>query len=128
MLSPTKKVKLISALKYYKKEYLDKGYAELDESATRLMINHFLTDVLGYKMIEEIKTEYMIRGAYADYVIQIHGNRHVLVEVKGYSLELSGKHLRHQGRTRRRRIPVHPGRRPGWRRSPECRWRRSARA
>jgi hypothetical protein len=94
MLSPAKKVKLISALKFYKKEYLDKGYAELDESATRLMINHFLTEVLGYKMIEEIKTEYMIRGTYADYVIQINGNRHFLVEVKGYSLELSGKHLR----------------------------------
>ena len=94
MLSPAKKVKLISALKFYKKEYLDKGYAELDESATRLMINHFLTEVLGNKMIEEIKTEYMIRGTYADYVIQINGNRHFLVEVKGYSLELSGKHLR----------------------------------
>lgn len=59
MLSPAKKVKLISALKFYKKEYLDKGYAELDESATRLMINHFLTEVLGYKMIEE--TKYMTK-------------------------------------------------------------------
>jgi len=94
MLSPTKKTRLISALKSYRKEYLDKGYGELDESATRLMINHFLTEVLGYKMIEEIKTEYMIRGTYADYVLQINGNRHILIEVKGFSLELSGKHLR----------------------------------
>jgi predicted type IV restriction endonuclease len=94
MLSPTKKLKLISALKHYKKEYLDKGYGDLDESATRLMINHFLTEVLGYKMIEEIKTEYMIRGTYADYVIQLNGNRHFLIEVKGFSLELSEKHLR----------------------------------
>lgn len=94
MLSPTKKSKLISALKQYKKEYLDKGYGELDESATRLMINHFLTEVLGYKMIEEIKTEYMIRDTYADYVVQLNGKRPFLVEVKGFSLELSEKHLR----------------------------------
>jgi len=94
MLSPTKKLKLISALKHYRKEYLDKGYGDLDESATRLMINHFLTEVLGYKMIEEIKTEYMIRGTYADYVVQLNGTRHFLIEVKGFSLELSEKHLR----------------------------------
>ena len=94
MLSPTKKSKLISSLKLYKKEYLDKGYGELDESATRLMINHFLTEILGYKMIEEIKTEYMIRGTYADYVVQLNGKRYFLIEVKGFSLELSEKHLR----------------------------------
>jgi len=94
MLSSAKMTKLIFALKHYKKVYLDRGYGELDESATRLMINHFLTEVLGYKMIEEIKTEYMIRGTYADYVIQINGVRHILIEVKAFSLELSEKHLR----------------------------------
>jgi hypothetical protein len=94
MLSSSKKAKLISGLKHYKKMYLDRGYEELDESATRLMINHFLTDVLGYKMIDEIKTEYMIRGTYADYVVQIDGTRQFLIEVKGFSLELSEKHLR----------------------------------
>lgn len=94
MLTTAKKTKIASALKHYKKAYLDKGYGDLDESATRLMINHFLTDVLGYKMIEEIKTEYMIRGTYADYVIQINGVRHILIEVKAFSLELSEKHLR----------------------------------
>jgi hypothetical protein len=94
MLSTSKKAKLASALKNFKKVYLDKGYGELDESATRLMINHFLSDVLGYKMIEEIKTEYMIRGTYADYVVQINGVRYFLIEVKAFSLELSEKHLR----------------------------------
>ena len=94
MLSTVKKTKLISAFKHYKKVYLDKGYGELDESATRLMINHFLTEILGYKMIEEIKTEYMIKGTYADYVVQTGENRHFLVEVKSFSLGLSEKHLR----------------------------------
>jgi hypothetical protein len=53
-----------------------------------------LTDLLGYKSLEEIKTEYMIKGTYADYVVQIDGDRHFLVEVKALSLALSNKHLR----------------------------------
>ena len=94
MLTPAKRTKLSNAIKSYRKKYLDKNHAELDESGTRLMINTFLSDVLGYAPIEEIKTEYMIKGTYADYVIQTNGIRHLLVEVKAYSLELSDKHLR----------------------------------
>jgi hypothetical protein len=58
------------------------------------MVNHILTDLLGYKSLEEIKTEYMIKGTYADYVVQIEEARHFLVEVKALSLALSNKHLR----------------------------------
>lgn len=94
MLTKSKKSKLFSALKVYSKKFLHNKVIELDESGTRLMINSFLTDVLGYMPIEEVKTEYMIRGTYADYVIQIKGTQHFLVEVKALSLQLSGKHLR----------------------------------
>ncbi|MEO5564461.1 MAG: hypothetical protein ABIR18_13525, partial [Chitinophagaceae bacterium] len=94
MLTSSKKAKMLSALKSYKKKFLDLKLNELDESGTRLMINHFLSDVLGYLHIEEIKTEYMIKGTYADYVIQIKGIRHFLVEVKALSYQLSDKHLR----------------------------------
>lgn len=82
------------ALKSYKKKFLDRNMTELDESGTRLMINSFLSDVLGFLPIEEIKTEYMIKGTYADYVLQTNGVRHFLVEVKSLSLQLSEKHLR----------------------------------
>ena len=58
------------------------------------MINSFLTEVLGFAPIEEVKTEYMIRGTYADYVIKLKGVQHFLVEVKALGIELSGKHLR----------------------------------
>jgi hypothetical protein len=85
---------MLNALKAYKKKFLDLKLEELDESGTRLMINHFLSDVLGYLHIEEIKTEYMIKGTYADYVIQVKGVRHFLVEVKALSYQLSDKHLR----------------------------------
>lgn len=94
MLTASKKARMLNALKAYKKKFLDRNLTELDESGTRLMINSFLSDVLGYLPIEEIKTEYMIKGTYADYVIQIKGIRHFLVEVKALSFELSEKHLR----------------------------------
>lgn len=94
MLNKSKQTKLFNSLKKYSKQYLNKKLIELDESGTRLMVNSFLTDVLGFIPIDEIKTEYMIRGTYADYVIQIKGNRKFLVEVKALSFNLSDKHLR----------------------------------
>lgn len=94
MLSPTRRSKFLAALKLYSKKYLQGNIVDLDESGTRLMINTFLTDVLGFTPIDEIKTEYMIKGTYADYVIQTKGIRHFLVEVKSLSLNLSDKHLR----------------------------------
>jgi predicted type IV restriction endonuclease len=93
-LSASRKKQFLSALKTYRKKYLVGKYSELDESATRIMINSFLTDVLGYASLDEVKTEYMIRGTYADYIVQIKGKRHFIVEVKSMGLELSPKHLR----------------------------------
>jgi len=94
MSTQTQKNKFLRDLKEYKKKYLVKQYLELDESATRLMINYFLTDVLGYKELEEIKTEYAIKGTYADYVIQLERKKHLVVEVKAIQIDLSENHLR----------------------------------
>jgi len=78
----------------YSKKYLNKKYAELDESATRIMVNNFLTEILGYAELEEIKTEYQVRGEYADYVIQVDRKKCFVVEVKAIQLDLSDHHLR----------------------------------
>jgi len=94
MLTPNQLKELTSDLRSYKRKYLKKEHAELDESATRIMINSFLTSVLDYVELEEIKTEYTIKGTYADYVIQIGNTRHVIVEVKAINLNLSEKHIR----------------------------------
>ena len=94
MISASKLEKMLIALKDYKKRYLTKNIGDLDESGTRIMINNFLTSILGYQELEEIKTEFMIKGTYADYIVQIEGKRHFLVEVKAFALELSDKHLR----------------------------------
>lgn len=93
MLNKSKRDKLQKALRSHCKQYLTKR-TELDESGTRLIINALLTDVLGYAPIEEVKTEYMIKGTYADYVVQLKGVRHFLVEAKSMDLKLSDKHLR----------------------------------
>jgi hypothetical protein len=82
-------------LRDYRKKYLTrKTNLELDESGTRLMVNNFLTEVLGYIELEDIKTEYNIRGEYADYVIQLKRKKHFVIEVKSIQLDLNSKHLR----------------------------------
>lgn len=85
---------LKSSLNSYKRKYLRKEFSKLDESATRIMTNNFLTDILGYKELEEIKTEYRIRSEYADYVIQLKRKKHFVVEVKSIDLDINEKHLR----------------------------------
>lgn len=94
MLTEQKRLKLTENLKAYCKRFLNGSITELDESGTRIMINHFLTEVLGFAALEEVRTEYMIKGTYADYMIQMSGKRHFLVEVKAFSLNLNESHLR----------------------------------
>lgn len=94
MLTEKKLQKLTENLKVYQKKFLAGNITDLDESGTRIMINHFLTDVLGFTALEEVRTEYMIKGTYADYMIQLGGKRHFLVEVKAFSLSLNEGHLR----------------------------------
>lgn len=82
-------------LREYRKRFLTKKQnLEVDESATRIMVNALLTDVLGYAELDDIKTEFNIRGIYADYVIQLARKKHMVIEVKSIQLNLTGNHLR----------------------------------
>ncbi len=94
MLTENKTSAMLKNIKDYKKRYLSKNIENLDESGTRIMINNFLTQILCYKELEEIKTEYLIKGTYADYIIQLNGKRIFLVEVKAFSIDLTQNHLR----------------------------------
>ena len=85
---------IIKKLRDYRKRYLSKEFAEIDESATRIMINSFLCDVLGYEELVDIKTEYRIRDTYADYVIQTARKKNFIVEVKAMQLDLNQRHIR----------------------------------
>lgn len=84
------------AIKDYKKDLVlaYKNNPKLNESGTRLLINDFLRNVLGYTQNEEIKTEYEISGGYADYVIQTGKKKRMVVEVKALGIKLNENHLR----------------------------------
>ena len=84
----------IKKLREYRKRYLRKEFAEIDESATRIMINSFLCEVLGYEELVDIKTEYRIRDTYADYVVQTARKKNFIVEVKAMQLDLNQRHIR----------------------------------
>jgi hypothetical protein len=58
------------------------------------MTNNFLTEILGYQELAEIKTEYRIKSEYADYVIQLKRKKHFVVEVKSIEIDINDKHLR----------------------------------
>jgi hypothetical protein len=94
MATQAQLAKTLETLKTYKRKYIKKQFSESDESATRIMINAFLTEVLGYQELDEIKTEYNIRGEYADYVIQLKRKKQFVVEVKSIQLDLNERHLR----------------------------------
>lgn len=82
-------------LREFRKKYLTKKQnLEVDESATRIMVNSLLSTVLGYAELDDIKTEYNIRGTYADYVIQLARKKHIVIEVKSIQIDLSANHLR----------------------------------
>lgn len=85
---------LSKKLKEYKKKYLREEFSELNESATRIMVNYLLSDILGYKELEEVKTEYRVRSEYADYVVQVGRKKHFVVEVKSIDIDINENHLR----------------------------------
>ena len=84
----------IKQLREYRKKYLRKEFSDIDESATRIMVNSFLCDVLGYRELVDIKTEYRIRDTYADYVIQTERKKNFIVEVKSMQVDLNQRHIR----------------------------------
>lgn len=49
---------------------------------------------MGYVELDDIKTEYNIRGEYADYVIQLARKKHFVIEVKSIQIDLNDRHLR----------------------------------
>lgn len=81
-------------LREYRQKYLKKDLRELDESATRILVNNFLTEVLGYEELVDIKTEYEIKGSYADYIIQLKQKKMFVVEVKQIGINLNDNHIR----------------------------------
>jgi hypothetical protein len=95
MATEHQREQLEKQLRAYRKKYLGKGKtSDMNESGTRISVNEFLQDVLGYQFGDEIKTEYAIKGEYADYVVQLKRKKNFVVEVKAMDIDLSERHLR----------------------------------
>lgn len=90
--------KLYKALYVYKNHYLNnkriKELEDSNESQTRVIINHLLSDVLGYAELDDIKTEYPVRGGFIDYLIELDDKKIFTIEAKTYGTKLTDKHLR----------------------------------
>lgn len=59
----------------------------LNESNTRMLLDRFFTDILGYK-IEEMKAEVKIQGRRADYVLAVGDKDVLIVEAKKAGMQL----------------------------------------
>ena len=91
MLSVNIRNRFLNVLEDYRKSYLGQEYTIDGKSCTRLLINRFLSDVLGYKPAEEIKPVNLLQGPYPCYAIQIFGICQFLVVVKAPALRLTKK-------------------------------------
>lgn len=67
---------------------------DINESDTAFIVADVLSDVLGYKKLEEITAEHAIKGAaFADLAVRVGKNVRFLVEVKAINIELKDAHV-----------------------------------
>lgn len=82
------------SLKKYLKPLQELVARDANEGDTRLLITDLLCDALGYDKYEDLTTEYMVRGEFADYGVRIDKQMAAFIEVKRATTTLGVKHLR----------------------------------
>lgn len=80
-------------IKRFQQTIRDASHRDINESDTALIIAEMLAEVMGYKKLEEITTEYGVRGAYADLAVKVKSDLRFLVEVKAVGTELKDSHV-----------------------------------
>ncbi|HRI41676.1 MAG TPA: type I restriction enzyme HsdR N-terminal domain-containing protein [Bacteroidia bacterium] len=94
MLNKSKRTKLQKALRtHIRKHFNSKRSLALGEADTRQIIDDLLTSVLGYALIDEVVSEFAVKGLKADYLVQIKGKPLFLIEAKSFATDLKAKHL-----------------------------------
>jgi predicted type IV restriction endonuclease len=81
-------------LRKYKKILESARSRDINEADTVIIVNDFLSDVLGYDKYEEVTSEYCIRSTYCDLAIRLAGQLRFLIEVKAIGKDLHDNHLR----------------------------------
>ncbi|MCU1439811.1 MAG: hypothetical protein JWP85_808 [Rhodoglobus sp.] len=82
------------ALKKFARPLQDLVARDANEGDTRLLITDLLCEALGYDKYEDLTTEYMVRGEFADYGVRIDKQMAAFIEVKRATTKLGVKHLR----------------------------------
>ena len=94
MLNKSKRTKLQTALRSHLRKNLNpKRNAALGEADTRQIIDDMLCAVLGYTLIDEVVSEFAVKGLKADYVVQLKDKPKFLIEAKSFAKDLKVQHL-----------------------------------
>ena len=82
------------AIKKYAKPLEMLKARDAAESDTRILITDVLCDAFGLDKYSDLRTEQLIAKEFADYVIQIDGKQHAIVEAKRVGLVLKDTHFK----------------------------------
>lgn len=80
-------------LKRYQATVVDARKRDINEADTAHLAMDILSDVFGYKKIEEITSEKAIKGTFADLAVKVGNAFRFLVEVKAINIELRDSHV-----------------------------------
>jgi hypothetical protein len=82
------------ALRRYQKAFESARSRDVNESDTRVIINDFLAEVLGFDKYSDLTTEFAVKGTYCDLAIKVKGKPKFLIECKSAGTNLKDNHLR----------------------------------
>ncbi|MBI3676189.1 MAG: type I restriction enzyme HsdR N-terminal domain-containing protein [Proteobacteria bacterium] len=80
-------------VKKFQKTLVDATKRDVNESDTALIIAEMIAEIMGYKKLEEITSEYAVRGNYADLAVKVGNDVRFLIEVKAANTELKESHV-----------------------------------
>jgi len=86
--------RLRNAIRKYTKPLADLVARDANEGDTRLLVTDFLCEGLGFDKYEDLTTEYLVKGEFADYGVRIDKQPVAFIEVKRVTTKLSERHLR----------------------------------
>jgi predicted type IV restriction endonuclease len=82
------------SIRRFSKPLADLRDRDANEGDTRLLVTDFLCEALGYDKYEDLTTEYLVKGEFADYGIRIDRQLVGFIEVKRIAQQLLERHLR----------------------------------
>lgn len=76
------------------KPLADLATRDANEGDTRLVVTDILTDGLGFDKYQDLTTEYLVKGEFADYGLRVDQQLVAFLETKRITTKLNTKHLR----------------------------------